>query len=135
MTEQKNEEQPQTEAAVAPEVWNSELFLPLVEGGLLRCGNGQFTLTFTGNAVSGSHSHPSAHDVVGSTHENAGRRVIVLRETGGGGQTHRALLIPGTPDRFVGRWRGQLDSACSALAISGSALDQGEAIWVATKGG
>jgi hypothetical protein len=132
MKETRNEEQRRPEAEATPEVWASALFIPLIGGGLLECDDGRFTLTFTGNSVSGTHLSMTP-DATGSLHGPADRRVILLEE--GGGHTYRGLLVLGTPDRFIGRRIGAFSGTCSARAIKGNAVDQAEAIWVATKGG
>jgi hypothetical protein len=135
MAETRNEGESSPEADVAPEVWTSTIFIPLVGGGLLECADGQFTLTISGDSARGRHSHPTAHDVTGSLHGHANRRIIILEETDGGEHTYRGHLIPGSPDRFIGRRMGPFDGDCSARAIAGNAIDQAEAIWVGTKTG
>lgn len=141
MTTQNKEKQSEKRpAAPIQEVWRSELHLALQDGTIVVCDNGRFVLTINGNDVSGDHfDDPTApaqsHPVAGKIREILGFRFIRLNHDVTGGQRHRGVLTYGTgggPDRFFGTWMGVLPNRCR---VRGRRFeDQGEAIWVGTKG-
>jgi hypothetical protein len=141
MPTRKPEGRPQkTAAGRTREVWTSELHLALENGTISVCDNGRLELTITGSSISGDHfddplNPATSHRVTGTIREALGFRLIRLNQGGAGGQKHRGILTPGAGgqrDRYVGNWEGLVPDRCLARV---RLADQGEAIWVATKGG